>query len=72
MLVPDWLDHVGRLENLAATIETVKDATGRELVIPKVWSSRRKPGYESYYSDYTRKIVEKVYTEDLERFGYQF
>ncbi len=73
MIIPAWIDHVGRLENLGACIEHLHTVTGVELEVEKIFSSKRKhKDYKPYYTDDLKRIVEKVYAEDLDRFGYSF
>ena len=39
---------------------------------PKVNASPHRDHYRDYYDDRSIRIVERIYAEDLERFGYEF
>lgn len=44
----------------------------RERVIERIGSVRKSVGYRKYYSTCTRRLVEKLYHNDIARFGYEF
>ncbi len=61
------LDFIGRLENFEIDWKTLCKNTGiRENEILKENKTERKP-YESYYSNEARKIVEKLYFNDIKK-----
>ena len=67
------VDFVGRLESIESDIDTICDAIGvarREL--PRKHSTGGTTNYESFYDRTTRRLVEKLYGDDIERLGYRF
>lgn len=71
-------DFVGRFENYAADtkriyemmeIEPLKTNKGEPHFAKR---TKREAEYRTYYNEQTRKKVENLYAEDLERFGYEF
>jgi hypothetical protein len=72
-----WVDQVDRyyrFENLDADVHSILLAAGvREPPrLPPFNVTPGKTHYRSYYSDSSREIVERVFTPDLQRFGYEF
>jgi hypothetical protein len=65
------VDFVGRYENLEADFQEACRRIGIREPIPHKNSTRHMP-YREHYDDHTRAIIERVYREDLERFGYSF
>ena len=66
------VDFVGRFEHLQADFETICARIGRPPEeLPHVFASGRA-GYVDYYDDRTRAIVERLYRDDIEAFGYRF
>jgi hypothetical protein len=70
-LIPNY---VGRLENLAEDFEHVSNELGLEGVsLPHLHKMKSKnKNYRSYYTEETRRLVEKRYKKDLELFKYSF
>ena len=67
------VDFVGRLENLDADLATICDRIG----IPfrgaqRVHTTRAKRPTSIFYDTRNRKLVERLYGEDIERLGYSF
>ncbi len=66
------VDHVGRLENVQATLDWVSQQVGIEpLVMPHV-NGTRKGHYAQYYNQATKEMVAEICRQDIEYFGYQF
>lgn len=65
------INVVCRLETLEHDFAPISRILGQQKPLPVSNSSNRKP-YAHYYTDRTRKIVEEIYGEDIERFRYRF
>lgn len=73
LLVPAWTDHVGRLEDTGATVDHLRERTGYRLELGWLFASnRRSRDYKPYYTPELRAVVEQVYADDLDRFGYDY
>lgn len=66
------LDFLGRVETIRDDWRVVERHAGRDLPLPVTRKSRRDPDYRQYYDPDTRRMVEKMYAEDLSAFAYQF
>lgn len=68
------VSYVGRYENRASDIQKISSAINcpqlGKLHIQKAASDKKC--YSHYYDDETREIVEKLYKNDIKRFGYEF
>lgn len=67
-LLPDFL---GRHETLREDFASVCRTIGIQEQIPHENKSEHRP-YRDHYTPATRAIVEKLYRQDLDRFGYSF
>ena len=65
------VDFIGRYERLAEDFAAVCARLGQTVDLPHRNASTHD-AYRQYYSDATRKIVERRYGADIEKFGYQF
>jgi hypothetical protein len=65
------IDFIGRYERLADDFRAVCARLGVNRSLSRVNVTNRKD-YHDYYSDITRKIVERRYKEDIEKFNYCF
>ena len=66
------MDFIGKFENLQEDFNKVCDKIGvKRERLPHRKKSIRKP-YRDYYNSNTKKIVENLYGEDIEHFGYRF
>lgn len=65
------VDFVGRFEHLEEDLGQIAARIGVQIEVPHV---NRGPGsdYRSWYSNRSRKIVERVCAEEIEKFGYRF
>jgi hypothetical protein len=62
-----------RFETLQQDFDRVCDRIGKPRVqLPRLNQSRRWRSYRWYFNRETRQIVEAMFREDLERFGYEF
>ena len=76
----DWLldqdgrmlvDFVGRHETVAGDFEKICRVIGIQAQIPHENKTAHRP-YREYYATEARAIVERVYRQDLDTFGYGF
>ena len=65
------VDFIGRVENLAADWQAVCHRVGFAESLGSANSTPHRP-YRDYYSSDCRRVVERLYAEDLDRFGYAF
>lgn len=65
------VDYVGRFETLASDFAEVCAKLGIRRELPFLNPSWHGP-YQGYYDDASRKLVERRYGEDIERFRYTF
>jgi len=65
------IDFIGKFESIDEDFRQIRNAIGVDADLPHLNASKR-PGYQHYYDDETRKIVEQWFHEDIERFGYRF
>lgn len=66
------IQFIGRFENLQADFQRVAEELGlSQIELPKTnWTTHDH--YREYYSDRTRQLAERLYRDDLNRFGYEF
>jgi hypothetical protein len=65
------VDFIGRFECLDYDFEILNKRLNLDSSLPHINQSLRT-SYKYYYDSATRHIVERVYAEDIERFGYSF
>ena len=66
------IDFIGRFEYLEEDMKKVIEATGiRSATMPHDNATEHKH-YREYYSDKSRKFVEKYFKWEIEKFGYEF
>lgn len=65
------VDFVGRFERLEEDFAYICGRVGVAAELPHLNPSEHAP-YREYYDDETRKIVERHFARDIERFGYTF
>ncbi len=65
------VDFVGRYETLAQDFHHVCQVLNIEASLPHSNRTVHR-GYQSYYNERTKKIVEEHFKEDIELFGYTF
>ena len=67
-------NYIGRVEHIQQDFNFICDCLNvPRKTLTKINASRRpKNSYVDYYNDKTRKIVEKLYKEDLEYLNYRF
>ncbi len=66
-------DFIGRFENLESDFQVVAETIGLpETTLPHVLGTSASPDFRAFYDEATRRIVENVYREEIELFGYSF
>jgi len=68
----DQCDFIGKLENFSEDFKYVCQTIGVELVELPYAHKVEHAHYSTYYTPRTRKIIERLYNEDIEIFGYSF
>jgi len=67
------VNFVGRFENLDEDFAKVCDKLGLgPQSLPHENAARARRPYRDYYNAQTRALVETLYREDIERFGFTF
>ncbi|PIE66273.1 MAG: hypothetical protein CSA26_01125 [Desulfobacterales bacterium] len=66
------LDFIGRYENLQQDLLYITDSIGIPPLSITVKKNTIRPHYSQYYNSETKRLVEKAYAEEIERFGYRF
>ena len=65
------MDFVGKLESIEKDLKTIFDDLGiEEVVLPKLNKSNRSE-YSEYYCLESKEIIELLYKEDFQNFGYK-
>jgi len=67
----DAVSFIGRYENLEADIAEIGEAIGVEPALTRE-NVTQKAHYSTYYTPESRALVERMYREDLQRYGYTF
>lgn len=67
------VDYVGRYENIDHDFAAICNRIGvKNIELPRMNASYRKPDYREYYNSITKKVVSLLYSKDLEIFDYYF
>lgn len=66
------VDFVGRFENIQADFAHVASKIGNKVRALPHHKASKRGGYQQYYSDESRNIVEERFSKDIENFGYRF
>ena len=67
------VDYIGKLETIEKDFNTICASIELpKIQLPTVNSSRRSAHYSSFYTQKTRKLVEKFYGSDIDAFEYKF
>lgn len=67
------VDKVLRFEDLPHCVHELRKELGLpEVKMPHINMTKRKKDYRDYYDAKARKLLETIFAEDLERFGYSF
>jgi len=66
------IDYIGKMENLQKDFDNVCDRVGmNSFTLPHRNVTKHKQ-YREYYDKETRKIIQKIYSRDIEFFDYEF
>ncbi len=69
----DQMDYIGRLETLDIDLKKIaKMLEINHFTVPHINKLGKAYDYRDYYSQFTREIINKLYQEDIDLFGYQF
>lgn len=70
----DYLDYIGKLENINDTLNYIIQNGYSDLEVHKFPHKRktRHKHYTQYYNDETKQIVEHKYSRDIDYFKYKF
>lgn len=66
------VDHVGRFETLEESWREIAARIDAAARLPHRGRSERAACWVDYYDDASRRVVERLYRDDLELFGYAF
>lgn len=66
------IDFVGRFETMNEDFRTICETIGLEAQLPMLNVSSRRRDWRSYYTDETRLLVEDLFQDDLDAFGYSW
>ena len=66
------VDHVGRFESLQDSWRAIAARIDAPATLPHQGRSERAASYAGYYGDEARRVVERLYRDDLANFGYAF
>jgi hypothetical protein len=65
------VDYVAKLESISEEWKIICNNIGVNIELPHRNKSNRKK-YQYYYDDKSRKIIQELYSEDIENFEYEF
>ena len=68
------VDFVGRYESLKEDFAEVKERLGlsADLNLSEINKSSKTTTYHDYYNDYTRKLMEQWYANEISEYDYRF
>ena len=66
------IDFIGRFESLQSSWGTICDITGIKYRSLPHRNKGKHKDYRKYYNSNTKKIIEELYRDDIERFKYTF
>lgn len=66
------MDFIGKLENFNKDIQVVLDHLNIKNYKIGHLNKSKHPHYSTFYNDYTKRLVEVNYSEDIENFEYSF
>ena len=67
------MDYIGRVESLNEDLIKITDMLNIDPIqVKHLNKSKSEYDYRDFYSSFSKRIVSKIYQEDIERFKYQF
>ena len=66
------VDYIGRFESIVDDMNIIFDKLSIPMTKIKKLNGTSHKEYKTYYNNNTRKIIEKIYKNDIEYFGYGF
>lgn len=72
MIGNNTLDFIGKFENFNNDIKQLAKMCPKLFLCERIVIKKRNVDYKKYYNDRNRKIIEKLYEEDLKQFKYTF
>lgn len=71
VFIPDDVNFIGKIESFEEDFNFVCKQIGSDKRLTHTNATDRKP-YTEYYTDHTKQIVAKRYSQDLKRFNYEY
>ena len=68
------LDFIGRFENFSNDLESVSSLIGIDFDVKELPHEKKskRDSYSKYYNKHTRSIIQNLYSEEINKFGYEF
>jgi len=66
------MDFIGRFEHLESDFEALASQLHISAHLPHLNQSRATTAYQDFYTADSRDIIQRLYCEDIEKFGYNF
>ena len=66
------VDKLARFENFDTEVKDILNKLGFTIAEMPHKNKTARASYCDYYNEKTKKIVEEIYKDDLENFGYEF
>ncbi|MEO9965630.1 MAG: hypothetical protein ABJF11_07575 [Reichenbachiella sp.] len=66
------VDYIGKIEELDKFYATLESKLGVKLSKYELNKSRESNEYRQFYNDETKEVVERIYKQDIDTFGYTF
>ena len=63
---------IGKFENLQSDFNKICEIIGIKKEKLPLINNTNKEDYKSYYTEETKKIIQKAYKKDIEMFNYSF
>jgi hypothetical protein len=69
--IPEKVNYLGKVEHFDEDFSRLLNLLGISKEFGRLNAVERKD-YREYYDSETRKLVERLYWEDIQRFGYTY
>lgn len=67
-----FIDIIGKTEQMDEDIKQLNEYLGIEIEVPKLNRSYHRPYTDYFITDEHKKVIERVYGEDIKQFNYTF